>query len=703
MIICTRRFSNETIPLRHPRIVHSLNASVWIIGRCINIGYPPPPLDIDLNSRTLDLRETASRLVVETIEDALRAGGLALFDERFQIDSSLDWVLGEAVGGELDAVVPLWSKDGHVVFAQPGFVLWNGLADEERLDGNLGVVYRTETIKGIIGGVSLFYDHDFQIGHSRIGIGVDAQRDGFYSAFNYYHPLSDTQDGREGYVEDALQGMDASLAVESNVTRVGGNVGYWLFRGDEDLKDEWEFSYGFDAGLRLMPGVFLEGRLERHDKKASFGRRASVGLAFRFTLPDLDGKSYGDVGTVSNLYRPVDREKRILYEEREADGILLTLGEGVIEEGEEINAAIRLREASTEDVVINLVGSGTATYGEIGDDGDWLLNNGSGNCSAVTGTSCQITITAGQTEPANDVVITINPDGGGEGPETIVLSTTIASGDASLTSRPLIITIPVDPPLPTVSLSADTTSIAEGGTATLTLTLSRTLGSDATFNLIAGGTEATYGASNDWNLDVGGTDCDMASESNPCQVTVSQGDTTAEVTVEVNTDSTAESPENFTVSVVVDSGSITIVQPGSSSSLPFTIPANNIIKFASSTLSIMEPDIGFIIIELSSNLPAGVEITLAISGDAEDGDYGVAASNRQISDGADYEQASRVYTFPTNTMEAILVFEATSERASPDTDNEEVIIQLTDPNNNLPDGWSIVEPSTITVTITDAG
>ena len=33
-------------------------------------------------------------------------------------------------------------------------------------------------------------------------------------------------------------------------------------------------------------------------------------------------------------------------------------------------------------MVINIVGSGTATYGEISDGGDWLLNNGSSNCSA---------------------------------------------------------------------------------------------------------------------------------------------------------------------------------------------------------------------------------------------------------------------------------------------------------------------------------
>ena len=97
------------------------------------------------------------------------------------------------------------------------------------------------------------------------------------------------------------------------------------------------------------------------------------------------------------------------------------------------------------------------------------------------------------------------------------------------------------------------------------------LGSDATFNFIGGGTEATYGASNDWNLSVGGTDCDMASEIDPCQVTISQGDTSAEVTVEVHANSPAEVAEDFTVSVAVDSGSVALVTLGSSSSLNFII------------------------------------------------------------------------------------------------------------------------------------
>ena len=76
------------------------------------------------------------------------------------------WVFGETIQGEVDTVVPLWSRGGHIVFVQTGAVFWTGLEEEERIDGKLGVVYRTEMSDGVIGGASLFYDHDFQIGIS---------------------------------------------------------------------------------------------------------------------------------------------------------------------------------------------------------------------------------------------------------------------------------------------------------------------------------------------------------------------------------------------------------------------------------------------------------------------------------------------------------------------------------------------------------
>ncbi len=582
---------------------------------------PHPPFSI-IEGRTLDLRETGSQIVVDTIENALRLGGIGLFDERFQFDSSVNWVFGESIEGELDALIPAWDSNGHVVFVQPGIVFWSGIEEEKRIDANLGAVYRTEVFDGIVGGVNLFYDNDFKMGHSRISVGVDAQMDDLYGAFNYYVPLTDTQDGREGYVEDALEGMDAILGIENEAVRFSGNVGYWTYQGDENTEDEMEFSYGIDGGIRIFPGFFLEGSLQQHDD-ASIGSRASVGVAVRFSLPDLTGKSYGDNGGVSNLYKFVERERRILYEERESHGIFL-LPDGSVVEGGTVNVAVQLRKAAVADVVINLVGTGSATYGT---DGDWTISVGGEDCTAVTGTSCSVTVAAGETMPADNIVITINNDGRGEDAETIVLSTIVASGDTSLTGRPLVLTIPIDPPLPTVSLSADSTSITEGNTATLTLTLNEMLEENATFNLIGSG-NATYGTSADWNLSVGGVDCNMANQANPCEVMIAGDETTAEVIVEVNADLTAEPLENFTVSVAVASGSTSIVQEGSRSSVGFTIPGNT----APPTVSLNDQRSGTTIglgvvrrlrIELSRALTEEVTLNLTTGGNAV---YGVTAT-----------------------------------------------------------------------------
>ncbi|MCY4034149.1 MAG: inverse autotransporter beta domain-containing protein [Hyphomicrobiales bacterium] len=104
-------------------------------------------------------------------------------------------------------------------------MFWTKHEEEERIDGNLGVIYRAIMADGVIDGAPLFYNHDFQIGHSRLDVGIDAQKGGFYGAFNYSHPLSNTEDEREGYVEDALQGMNAIPVIESDVTRFNGPFG----------------------------------------------------------------------------------------------------------------------------------------------------------------------------------------------------------------------------------------------------------------------------------------------------------------------------------------------------------------------------------------------------------------------------------------------------------------------------------------------
>ena len=136
------------------------------VGGCADIPPPPPSyardrLEDDGGNGTVPtktssdylqcgkhaLRNTSSRILVDTIEDAVRQGGVALFSEHFRFDSSIGWVVGDNLTGEIDAVIPLRSgkfPDGkeQALFLQPGAVFWPGLKSENRIDVNLGFAYR---------------------------------------------------------------------------------------------------------------------------------------------------------------------------------------------------------------------------------------------------------------------------------------------------------------------------------------------------------------------------------------------------------------------------------------------------------------------------------------------------------------------------------------------------------------------------------
>ena len=91
----------------------------------------------------------------------------------------------------------------------------------------------------------------------------------------------------------------------------------WRFEGEDEEKTKWRPSFDIEAGYRIYPGVFLQSGYEKHDSGDSLGSRWDVGLAFRFSLPDLDGAVVlADPATEPNLYEPVEREERILYKER---------------------------------------------------------------------------------------------------------------------------------------------------------------------------------------------------------------------------------------------------------------------------------------------------------------------------------------------------------------------------------------------------
>ncbi|MCY4038131.1 MAG: hypothetical protein OXF09_01580, partial [Hyphomicrobiales bacterium] len=159
-----------------------------------------------------------------------------------------------------------------------------------------------------------------------------------------------------------------------------------------------------------------------------------------FSLPGLKGKSYGDSGRVLSLYKPVHREKRILYEEREANSpVQLTPVDesgqpltrtSTIEEGNTVTIAGEL-EALPEPAMLELVIDEDASSADLGTDFSYghevyVLDEATGQQSApgtVTDcpeARCQMMIPAGVTR--FDVEIEILTDTAEkEAPEEIVL------------------------------------------------------------------------------------------------------------------------------------------------------------------------------------------------------------------------------------------------------------------------------------------
>ena len=292
------------------------------------------------------LRTTSARLLLSTMEDALRQTGLAAFDQGFALDSRLTWIWDEDIQGEIDATIPLWNNADSAIFVQPGFAFWSGLEEVDRADANLGLVYRRDFGDDTIFGTSLFYDYDLQRGHRRLGLGTDLQSGSLHGGINYYHPLTEWREGRTPrFEEQALQGTDLRFGAIGKRFRFDATLGLWHFEGERDESSRWEASYATNLGLRLYPGVFLEGGYERHDAD-SLADRWHTGLAFRFALPGLEGASgRGGGAPVPNLWKPVQREKRILYEERIAiDPHIATfsLDPATITEGASANIVITL-------------------------------------------------------------------------------------------------------------------------------------------------------------------------------------------------------------------------------------------------------------------------------------------------------------------------------------------------------------------------
>ena len=465
----------------------------------------------------LALRNASSRLLVDTVEEALHRGGAALFEERFRLDSGIGWAWGESITGEIDAVIPLYGErfsDGteQAFFLQPGAVFWPGLESENRMDANFGLVYRRQFTPDFIVGGSAFYDQDLKRGHRRLGIGADLQSGVIHTALNYYHPLNDWQEGRTDYVEQPLQGADFRLGFAQSRLRIDTSLGIWRFEGEEEESAKWRRAFELEAGYRIYPGVFLQGGYERHDSGDSLGSRWNAGIAFRFTLPEFEGAASDESMEQPDLWEPVEREKRVLYEERLDFSVRLIIEDAVIAEpgnsgGRPATTTVtgvisgrNLREDETIEVVIHE--STTAEHGEgndftfsqriygvDGQTGGQVTPAGSAVCLA---SPCRMEIPANLTARTVEIEVSALADSvEREIPEFVDLRIDIRDGSSNLVHSSNVARVTIGAHGNTVGFDGDNSDgelMENGGEAGVTVEIEEPLLAPVTLQIGTGGT-----------------------------------------------------------------------------------------------------------------------------------------------------------------------------------------------------------------------
>ena len=289
------------------------------------------------------------------------------------------------------------------MFLQQGITFWEGGNDELRSDSNTGLVYRSHVSRDWILGGSLFFDYNFQHGHSRLSVGVDAQSKNFYGGLNYYFAPLDKEwrRGRPGYEERVLEGLDLHWSFTWEELRLSGAFGTWSFDGEGPSRRQ---SASVSAGYMVYPGVFLEIGYEHHDNR-SVDEDWNVGLAFQYSLPEMNGAG-GSIGSgrVPDLWRIVDRERRILYEERLARprvSATLAATPNRVEEGDSVTVQVVLGEALEEDVFFSVAAASSSTVGA--DDYDPLPSRMMIPAGAMSAEETFGTVDDGNSEPAENL------------------------------------------------------------------------------------------------------------------------------------------------------------------------------------------------------------------------------------------------------------------------------------------------------------
>ena len=252
------------------------------------------------------------------------------------------------------------------------------------------------------------------------------------------------------------------------------------------------------------------------------------------------------IDSVGNATENGDQQVTAVITDDEAPTtVSLSIDGGTLSEnGGIVNVTATLGTAVSEDVTVNLAFGGTATQ-----DVRYLPS------------SSNITLLAGETEVA--MTLTGLDDSTYQGSQSIVVSIASVVGAAENGEQQVTATLTDDDSPPTVTIALANSTLAEdGGTATVTATLSAAAGVDVTVSLTFEGTAALntdYTASPAIVISAGSTTADLALTA--IDNATDDADKTIVVSIDEVVNGTIGVANEVTATIVDDDGATTIEAP----------------------------------------------------------------------------------------------------------------------------------------------
>ena len=344
------------------------------MGTCLT-GLSGASVDWEDGSRCVGDR--LGGLLVDEAARFMTEQGRGMFGEHFRLEHRMSWSpLGQGLGGELDAVIPLAftgteptgaeeeALTGSAFFLQQGVTRWTDEHGFRRHDLRLGTTFRFALPQHFAGadvvGATALVQQNAEWGHRRLVLGTDYAGRWGHAALSHYIPTTEWRSGRSGYEERAVGGTELSMRFDLTTTlALDTAMGRW------ERDDAGRSTIDGHLGLGWRPHPYL-----RLDARTGLGPGADGG-AFRLSLnvpfggarkrPTWEGFgtfALAGTATADDLLRPVENVGRIRSIERAAarasealtDGMTVRFLQTSVSTGDTVDVEVSLPAPASADV-----------------------------------------------------------------------------------------------------------------------------------------------------------------------------------------------------------------------------------------------------------------------------------------------------------------------------------------------------------------